>query len=265
MSERERPRRPLSPRVLRWEDRTAWPMFALSLLFFAGWVWSLADTKLDAHQQGLLLGAIGVLWAVFISDFLVRLAICGSPREFFRTRWFEALSLVIVYLRPFVILAYLWRLPWFRVRPSRQRVRLVILVSLFTLLFVFTASTLVWLAERQDAHANIIDLGDAIWWGFSTLATVGYGDFVPVTPLGRTIAVGLMMGGLVVLGVTSATVISALTDQMHRVAQRLEEDRAAAIRHGASSMPPSPRGRAAADAAAADDADDADAADSVPS
>jgi hypothetical protein len=31
-----------------------------------------------------------------IADFLVRLSICGSPREFFRTRWFEAVSLVIV-------------------------------------------------------------------------------------------------------------------------------------------------------------------------
>lgn len=40
----------------------------------------------------------------------------------------------------------------------------------------------------------------------------------PISP--RTIAVGLMMGGLVVLGVTSATVISALTDQIHRTAQR---------------------------------------------
>ncbi len=203
MSERKRRRRPLSPRVLRWEDRTAWPMFALSLVFFAAWVWSLADTKLTVHQQNLLVGLIGVLWIVFIADIVVRLAICGSPREFLRTRWFEAVALVIVYLRPFVIL-----------------------VSIFTLLFVFTASTLVWLAERQDAHANIVNLGDAIWWGFSTLATVGYGDFVPVTPLGRTIAVGLMMGGLIVLGVTSATVISALTDQMHRVGQRLQHERA---------------------------------------
>lgn len=46
--------------------------------------------------------------------------------------------------------------------------------------------------------------------------------------VGRSIAVGMMMGGLVVLGVTSATVISALTDQIHRTAQRRSAEHAGA-------------------------------------
>jgi len=238
MSESERPRPTLSPRLLRWEDRTAWPMFALSLVFFGAWIWSLGDDTLSAARQNILLAVVGVTWIVFIADFLVRLAICGSRREFLRTRWVEALSLVVVYLRPFVILAYLWRLPWFRTSRSRQRLRLIILVSLFTLLFVVTASALVWLAERHDPHANILTFGDAVWWGFETVATVGYGDFVPVTALGRTIAVGLMMGGLVVLGVTSATVVSALTDQMHRVGERLAHERPSASGETASADAP---------------------------
>ncbi len=218
----------VSPRTLAWEDRTAWPMFALSLVFFAAWVWLLSDPDLDAGWRSLLIGIVALSWIVFIADFAVRWLLSGDRRAFLRTRWFEGVSLVVAYLRPFVILAYLWRLPWFRATASRQRARLIILVSLFTLLFVFTASSLVWLAERNDPHANIVNLGDAIWWGFATIATVGYGDFVPVTVPGRTIAVGLMMGGLVVLGVTSATVISALTDQIHRTGQRIAEERAAA-------------------------------------
>ncbi len=208
----------ISSRALTWEDRTAWPMFLLSLAFFAAWVWLLADPELDRGYRGALTAFVSVTWAVFIADFALRLVLSGAPRTFLRTRWFEAVSLLIAYLRPFVIIAYIWRVPWFRATAARQRARLLLMVSMFTFLFVFTGSTLVWLAERHDPHATILDLGDAIWWGFTTISTVGYGDFAPVTFAGRTIAVGLMMGGLVVLGVTSATVISALNDQIRRTA-----------------------------------------------
>lgn len=225
----------ISQRTLAWEDRTAWPMFALSLVFFAAWVWLLADPTLTAGWTGVLVAVVALSWLVFIADFVIRLAISGARRLFLRTRWFEGVSLVIAYLRPFVIIGYLWRLPWFRATPGRQRARMVLLVVLFAFLFVFTASTLVWLAERGDPAASIVSLGDAIWWGFSTIATVGYGDFVPVTIPGRVIAVGLMMGGLVVLGVTSATVISALTEQVHRTGDRMvrERDAAAQVAHDA--------------------------------
>lgn len=218
----------ISQRTLTWEDRTAWPLFALSLVFFSAWVWLLADPALTTAWTGILIAVVVVSWLVFIADFVIRLALSGDRRLFLRTRWFEGLSLVVAYLRPFVIIGYLWRLPWFRATPGRQRARLVLLVVIFAFLFVFTASTLVWLAERGDPAATIVSLGDAIWWGFSTIATVGYGDFVPVTIPGRVIAVGLMMGGLVVLGVTSATVISALTDQVHRTGDRIRREREAA-------------------------------------
>lgn len=219
---------PISSRTIAWEERTAWPMFALALAFFAAWVWILADPTITPSTGGLLVAFIAVSWTIFIADYLIRLAMSGNRRAFLRSRWFEAISLVIAYLRPFVILAYLWRLPWFRATAGRQRARMLVMVSVFTFLFVFVGSTLVWLAERVDPNANILDLGDAIWWGFCTIATVGYGDYTPVTAWGRSIAVGMMMGGLVVLGVTSATVISALTDQIHRTAQRRSAEHAGA-------------------------------------
>lgn len=129
-------------------------------------------------------------------------------------------SLIIPYLRPFLIIAFLWRLPVFTKSENTLRARYVASVAIFALLFVYTASTAVWVVERKAPNATIVDLGDAIWWGFTTITTVGYGDFVPITPLGRFFAVLLMVRGIFVIGVVSATILSLLTEQLHRAAGR---------------------------------------------
>ena len=204
-------------RVQRWEARTAWPMFVLSVVFFAASVWSLADDSLPVHLRTMLALLILGLWVYFIVDFVLRMTVSRRPVAFIRSRWYELISLVLPLLRPFLILAYLWRLPLFdRFGAAGQRARYLVSVASFALLFVYTASTAVWFVEGHDPHANIVDLGDAIWWGFCTIATVGYGDFTPVTTFGRVLAVGLMLGGIVVIGVTSAAFISALTERVHR-------------------------------------------------
>lgn len=204
-------------RVQRWEARTAWPMFVLSVVFFAASVWSLADDSLPVHLRTMLALLILGLWVYFIVDFVLRMTVSRRPVAFIRSRWYELISLVLPLLRPFLIVAYLWRLPLFdRFGAAGQRARYLVSVASFALLFVYTASTAVWFVERRDPHANIVDLGDAIWWGFCTIATVGYGDFTPVTTFGRVLAVGLMLGGIVVIGVTSAAFISALTERVHR-------------------------------------------------
>lgn len=240
MTTERHPPRPAG-REQAWEERTAWLMFALSIVFLVASVWFFGDETLTAGWKALLGLAVILLWLVFIADYVVRLVLSADRRSFLRTRWFEAASLVLPYLRPFVILVYIWRLPWFHASAERQRARLIIMVVMFAFLFVYTASSLVWLVERKDPHANIVDLGDAIWWGFTTITTVGYGDFVPVTGPGRTIAVGLMLGGLVILGVTSATVISALNDQIRKVGRRLESEREQAHRQADAAPAPTPR------------------------
>jgi voltage-gated potassium channel len=63
---------------------------------------------------------------------------------------------------------------------------------------------------------------------FVSITTVGYGDVVPVTAPGRVIAVGLMIGGIALLGVVTATIASWIVE---RVDARDEEQDAAQVRH----------------------------------
>jgi voltage-gated potassium channel len=76
--------------------------------------------------------------------------------------------------------------------------------------------------EQGAPDAKIVNLGDAVWWAITTITTVGYGDLYPVTVLGRVVAAALMMSGIAVIGVITASIASWLL-------QRIEENTEAAV------------------------------------
>ncbi|MFT0763306.1 potassium channel family protein [Scrofimicrobium sp. R131] len=194
-----------------WTKFTVWPMFVLSVCFVAVTALVISPpADLDGHLRAQLATVSIILWVIFALEFLVRLVAAPDRRRFLQHQSFELVTLMVPYLRPFLLIRYLWQLHYFRHRGAGgMRQRAIISISLFALFFVYTASTLVWIAERNAPKANILNWGDAIWWGFTTMSTVGYGDFYPVTVLGRLVAIMLMIGGLFVVGVTSAIIISA--------------------------------------------------------
>jgi voltage-gated potassium channel len=63
--------------------------------------------------------------------------------------------------------------------------------------------------------------GLALWWAVSTVTTVGYGDVVPVEPVGRAVAAGLMIVGFSSLSLLAGIIASALIAR-RGVAQALE-------------------------------------------
>jgi len=64
--------------------------------------------------------------------------------------------------------------------------------------------------------------GRALWWGMVTLTTVGYGDVVPITFLGRALATGLMVIGFISLSLVTATVASVFIERKFRQERGLE-------------------------------------------
>ena len=97
----------------------------------------------------------------------------------------------------------------------------MIVYTIFSVvLLVYVASLAILETERFQPDSKITTFGDAVWWSITTVTTVGYGDLSPVTGTGRMIAVALMIGGISLVGVVTATLASWI---IQRVA---EEDAA---------------------------------------
>ena len=67
--------------------------------------------------------------------------------------------------------------------------------------------------ESRSADANITTGGDALWWAFATITTVGYGDEFPVTGLGRVVGVFVMFAGVGIIGALASILASVLVPQ----------------------------------------------------
>src|SRR5207248_2577931 len=72
---------------------------------------------------------------------------------------------------------------------------LVVTGSAF-LFVIITASELLMRVEPETFHTLL----DAVWYSMATTTTVGYGDIVPHTHLGRCIGIGLMVSGISLAG-----------------------------------------------------------------
>lgn len=81
------------------------------------------------------------------------------------------------------------------------------IVAVIALLMVIFSSIAI-LQVETDPDSNIKTAGDAIWWAYVTITTVGYGDKYPVTTEGRIIAAFLMTTGVGLFGTFAGYVSS---------------------------------------------------------
>jgi voltage-gated potassium channel len=113
------------------------------------------------------------------------------------------------------------------------------LFILLTLLIV--ASSFVYLAERDAQPEVFASVPDAMWWAIVTMTTVGYGDMVPVTPLGKFVGGVIAIIGLGMVALPAGMLASGFSEQLHQRRREFESEVDQVLRDGVVSAAESAR------------------------
>ncbi|WP_298252822.1 cyclic nucleotide-gated ion channel [Bradyrhizobium sp.] len=91
---------------------------------------------------------------------------------------------------------------------------LSVLVLFLTVLFM--AAVAEFFLEHELQPSSFGSIPAALWWAVATLTTTGYGDVVPLTPLGRLVAAGVMICGLGVFGLWTGILATGFAAETRR-------------------------------------------------
>ncbi len=211
-------------RLEQWESRSEWVLAAVAVIFLVAY--SIQVLAMPPHGVNTLLNSVmGLLYLVFVVDYVARLILAPQRRRWFIRHLYDLAIVALPFLRPLRALRLLVLIKVMqRAGGDAIRGRVAVYAAASAVLFVYVASLAMLQTERFAPGANITNFGDALWWAITTVTTVGYGDTYPVTGTGQMIAALLMIGGISLIGVITATVASWIVE---RVSEEDSANRAA--------------------------------------
>jgi voltage-gated potassium channel Kch len=116
-----------------------------------------------------------------------------------------------------------------RISTKATAFRMSVVVTFVAAAVVVLGGSGVWLAERNVPGRTFDSWGDGLWWALTTLTTVGYGDHVPVTSVGRFVGAAVMVVGVAVLGGVAAVVVLIVAHAVASTEEKALEAEAEAV------------------------------------
>lgn len=193
------------------------PLLALAVLFAIAYAVPIVDPDATSWVHTACQFTEWAVWGAFALDYLVRLWLTPDKWRFVRGHPLDLLAVLLPLIQPLRLLRVVATLLLVgrRARMAPQ-ITLTTYVAGAVLGLMMFGSLAVLHVERNAPDGNIRTLGDAVWWSFTTMTTVGYGDHAPTTGLGRVLAVGLMLSGIALLGVVTANIAAWFISRFER-------------------------------------------------
>ena len=205
------------------------------------------DPVEDASLKSNIFWLDFVFCIVFLSEFYFRFTFSEDKKWFFRNNWIDLVTSIPIpdggalrygrtvrlarlfriarLLRVIRIVFFFWK--GFDKFTDVMDVKLMKKSLKGVLLVIFVGAFLIWLQEGNE-DPSIATLAESLWWSFTTVVTGGFGDiYNPQTEFGRIITIFLVITGMILAGVFTATLTTIMTgeenEEIHVIQQNLED------------------------------------------
>jgi voltage-gated potassium channel len=179
----------------------------LALAFLIAFSYPAFVDPVPSSTQTLLNIVQWISWIAFAADLIYGLSKAKDKAKYLKKHPLEVVAVLFPFLRPLRLMRVIsfGGLAIQKVAIGRQ-FAITIKVFIASIFIAYISAVQITITERAVEGSNIHNFGDGLWWAISTVTTVGYGDRYPTTTEGRFLAVVLMIMGISLVGVITASV-----------------------------------------------------------
>ncbi len=179
----------------------------LAVAFLIAFSFPAFDSSLTPGQKSLFDSIQWICWIAFAIDLLIGTLRSENKKKYLLHHPLEIASVLLPFLRPLRLLRVIsfGGLALQKLAIGRQ-LTITVKVALSALFISYISAVQITISERDVDGSNIKHFSDGLWWAVTTVTTVGYGDRYPTTTEGRLLAVLLMISGISLVGVITASV-----------------------------------------------------------
>ncbi len=157
-----------------------------------------------------------------------------SQVDYFKENWTDIVALIPIYFISFQLMGMIYptiivkiliiikiiAMYWFarkigeEVIKYQEKTRLVYALAFFLVVFFFCSFVFYW--AEHGVNPEVATYDDSIWFVLQTITTVGYGDIIPVTGLGRLMGVMSMFSALVLTSIVTSVATFSLIEKFRK-------------------------------------------------